>query len=404
MKTGYIQSEHVRITDPETDMNKAYEAVDGYIEKTGIKGKNVLRIRLLSEEVLRLVRSVAGCGDIDFWLEGDKRVSRIIIEMINSLDPDRQKELISISSSGENSTEQGFFGTLLSMFTKDDYEDSGWSLKDYEDELRRRKAEDPYSQSAWEDIERSLVANLSDDIEVGIGKGKIRMVVTKDLSESLATIGARAPQKITGCTFIKSTYENNPRFYDEGDKLIKELGVGQKDAIHLKLILEEMAGMLKAMTNEYQAMFWFEKYKDECCVKLTGKTTMDREKKKSLIDASSNRKNAAASGIMGKIGDIIENGLLDYSEVSKLSQMFGGSCVDYGAMGIYGGAPDNMYPGVMWSLRDYRQSLEASREEEGSDQAWDELERSIVASLAKDLLVSVKGDRIDMTVVYELVG
>ena len=34
--------------------------------------------------------------------------------------------------------------------------------------------------------------------------------------------------------------------------------------------------------------------------------------------------------------------------------------------------------------------------------AFDELEKSIVASLAKDVLVGVKGDRIDITMVYGL--
>lgn len=398
----YTKSEHIRISDPAKDMDKAYAIVDEYIKETGLKGKNTLRIRLLAEEVLRLVKSINGSTDISFWMEGTSRVSRIYLECDNHLDADKQKELISVSTSGENSAGKGFFGTLVSMFSYNGQEESEWSLKDYQDELRRRKEEDKYSQEAWEDIERSLVANLADDIEVGVSKQKITMVVTKDLSESLGTIGSKAPQKVTGCTFINSSRNNDQRFYDEADKLIEELNVSSKDAIHLKLLLEEVAGMLKVLTTEYQAMFWFEKYKEECCLKLTGKTVMDRTKKQSLIDSSSERKNMAAKGIMGKIGDVIENGLLDYSEVSNLSQKYGGVSIDYGSMGIYGGTPDNMYPGVMWSLRDYRNALAQPEENEDLKAVWDELERSIVASLAKDVLVSVKGERIDMTIVYEL--
>ncbi len=400
---SYIRSEHIVINDPASDMESAYYVVDKFIADAGIKGKNTLRLRLLSEEVLRLIKSVAGISHTQFWMEGDSRVARIFLTGEGNLDKDRQKELISVSSSGENSAGKGFFGTLVSMFTFDD-EDSEWSLKDYQDELRRRRQEDPYSAEAWEDLERSIVANLADDIEVGISKGKAKMVVTKDLSESLSTIGSKTPQKITGATFINSSRNNDTRFYDEADKIISELGVSNKDAVHLKLLLEEVAGMLRAMTTDYQAMFWFEKYKEECCMKLTGKTTMDTNKKHELIDVSSNRKNNAASGIMGKIGDIIENGLLDYSEVSKLSQKYGGISLNYGSMGIYGGTPDGMYPGVMWSLRDYRNSLTASTQEDEAQPIRDELERSIVASIAKDVLVSVKGDRIDMTIVYELQG
>lgn len=401
-KMHYKKTEHIKISDPSSDMDKAYRAVDGFISDTGIKGKNSLRIRLLSEEVLRLVRSVTGFSEMNFWLEGDSRVTRIFLTADGKLDRDKQKELISVSSSGENSSEHGFFGTLLSMFSLNDYEDSEWSLKDYQDDLRRRRNEDPYSDDAWKDIERSIVGNLADDIEVGVTKGKIKMVITKDLSESLSLIGSKAPQKVTGTTFINSGKDDETGFYVVADKLVEELSVSKKDALHLKLLVEEVAGMLRTMTTEYQAMFWFERYKEECCLKLTGKTEMDINKKQELIDVSSDRKNRAASGVMGKIGDIIENGILDYTEVSKLSQKYGGASINYGAMGIYGGMPDGMYPGVMWSLRDYRNSLASPAEDEASNTVKDELERSIVASLAKDILVSVKGNRIDMTIVYEL--
>lgn len=401
-KMNYKKSDHIKISDPASDMDKAYRAVDSFISDAGIKGKSSLRIRLLSEEVLRLVRAVTGFSEMEFWLEGDARVTRIFLTADGRLDKDKQKELISVSSSGENSSEHGFFGTLISMFSLNDPEDTEWSLKDYQDELRRRREDDPYSDDAWKDIERSIVANLADDIDVGITKGKIKMVVTKDLSESLSSVGSQNPKKVTGTTFINSNRDEEKDFYVVADKLVDELSVSKKDALHLKLLVEEVAGMLRTMTTDYQAMFWFERYKDECCLKLTGKTEMNINKKQELIDVSTDRKNRAASGVMGKIGDIIENGILDYNEVSKLSQKYGGTSINYGAMGIYGGTPDGMYPGVMWSLRDYRNSLTAPSEDEAANSVKDELERSIVASLAKDILVSVKGNRIDMTIVYEL--
>ena len=125
------------------------------------------------------------------------------------------------------------------MFSFEDDEESQWSLKDYQDELRRRKEEDPYSTEAWEDMERSIVANLADDIEVGISKGKIKMTVTKDLSESLSSIGSKAPLKVTGTTFINSAGKNDKMFYDVADKLISELSVSKKDALHLKLLVDQ---------------------------------------------------------------------------------------------------------------------------------------------------------------------
>ena len=398
---SYIRSEQIKITDPENEMKKAYEAVDAFIEEAGITDKSALRIRLLAEEVLRLARSIIGCEEKSFRLEGDNRVVHICLDAANKIEKSRQMELLSVSTSGENIGAGGFFDKLLSLFTSDEYSDTVWSLKDYEDEIRRRKDEDRFSQEAWEDLERSIVANLADDIEVGIGRKDIRMIVTKDLSESLGELSSRAPRITTGCAVIKSPDDDEKQFLKDVDKLIRDIDVSQKDALHLKLLIEEVTGMLNNLIVDYDAMFWLERYEDECHLRVTGKTQMDIMKKQDLINISSKKKNDAAKGIMGKIGDVIENGLLNYEEVSRLSQMYGGACIDYGSMGIYGGAPDTMYPGVMWSLRDYREALEEVSSPD-TKEAWDELERSIVASLSGDVLVSVKGDRIDLTVVYKL--
>ena len=59
--------------------------------------------------------------------------------------------------------------------------------------------------------------------------------------------------------------------------------------------------------------------------------------------------------------------------------------------------------GISWSLYEYRNALSDSIDtSESAKEAWDELEKSIVASVAKDVIVGVKGDRVDMTVVCAL--
>ncbi len=399
-----VQSEHVKIANLESALEGAYGAVDSYIAEAGIKDKNAIRLRLLSEEVLRLAKSIIGYGIMEFWLEGDARVSRIYLKAENHLDRDKQKELLSVSSTGENISERGFFGKLLSNFMIESPKNSTWSLKEYEDDLRKKKETDTFSQEAWDDLERSIVANLADDIEVGIDKNTIQMVVTKDFSEALKTIGSKPAEIVSGITIIESSKLDEERVYNRGDELISELEISPKDATRLKLIYEETVGMLKAMTTDYKAEIWFERYKKECCLKLTAKTDMSAPAKKELIDISSDKKNSSVKGVMGKIGDVIENGILHYSEVMKLNQEYGGTPVNYGTMGIYG-AMDGMDPAVMWSLSDYRDALpEVDAEKEAIRQATDELEKSIVGSLAEDVLVGVKGNRVDMTIVYELRG
>ena len=68
------------------------------------------------------------------------------------------------------------------------------------------------------------------------------------------------------------------------------------------------------------------------------------------------------------------------------------------------GEVPSMDDSLVWSLQGYKESLEdASGEQEGtgkSKEAWDELEKSIVANIADDVVVGVKKDRIDMTITW----
>ena len=399
----YVETDHIKIADVEAGLEKTNGLISDYIFDTGLKDKDALRLRLLSEEVLRLAKSIIGHGILDFHLEGTSRVSRIILTADNRLDKDQEQELISVSTTGTNASEEGFFGVLKSLFTMRGIEESTWTLKDYQDEIRAKKESDKFSQEAWDDLERSLVANLADDIEVGIDKDQIRMVVTKDFSEALSTVGSRVPEITTKFTFVDSDKIDDGVLFDKADELIEDLELSPRDAIHMKLLFEEVVGMLKALTAKYHAAIWFEKYKHECCIKVSGKTEMSQYKKEGLLEVASEKKNTLVKGFMDKVTDVIENGLLNYENVMKLQQTYGGGVVNYGTMGMYGSTETIGESGIMWSLYEYRDALKDAKGQEGQAQeAWDELEKSIVASIAKDVLVGVKGNRLEMTIVWDI--
>jgi hypothetical protein len=397
-----MQSEHVRISNIDKDIDRAYQLLDDYIFDVKLEGKNALRLRLLTEEVLRLAKSIMDETTVEMWFEGGSKLTNIYLSADNNIDSNKQKELISVATTGENSAQAGFFGQLVKAFLFEAPAERTWTLRDYRNSILKKRREDKYSQEAWDDLERSLVANLADDIIVSIDKNKIKMRVIKDFSEALSTVGSSVPQIVTDPIIVDSDYIQGSNASGRADKAIDVLGLGNKDAMHLKLIFEETIGMLKEMTGEYSAVVWFEKYKNEACLKLTAKTLMDSEKKSTLLDMSSEG-NVAVKGFMGKVRDVIENGILGYNNVMKLQQEYGGGYISYGTMGMYGSTEGLADSGISWSLYEYRNALSDSIDtSESAKEAWDELEKSIVASVAKDVIVGVKGDRVDMTVVCTL--
>ena len=158
--------------------------------------------------------------------------------------------------------------------------------------------------------------------------------------------------------------------------------------------------MLGAMAGEYRSVVWFERDGNVCKLQVIAKTEMDIDKKKEILSVSRSGENNLAKGFMGKIGDIIENGFLNYENVMKLQQEYGGGYVDYAAMG---GRPSGET--FCWSLEQYKDALDEVRyTDEAAGTAWDELEKSIVARIADDVIVGVKKDEVEFTIVSKLLG
>ena len=57
---------------------------------------------------------------------------------------------------------------------------------------------------------------------------------------------------------------------------------------------------------------------------------------------------------------------------------------------------------TVWTLQSYRDDLSKARGEDAADEALEDLEKSIVAKIADDIVVGVKGDRIDLVIKKKL--
>ncbi|MCR5775075.1 MAG: hypothetical protein K6G42_08320 [Lachnospiraceae bacterium] len=185
------------------------------------------------------------------------------------------------------------------------------------------------------------------------------------------------------------------------DEDIKRLKLEKKDGMHLRLLAEETLGMLKTITGQFMAYLWFEKKDNEIIMHLNAKTgSIDIDKKKELINVSSSGKNEYAKGIMGKIGDIMENAVMARSDVDDigLDREFGNDEQD--DISLQDKTSDISYA---WSLQEYKNELETESDIDVETKR-DILEKSIVASLAKDVTVGVRRDTVEMKTVMELKG
>ena len=174
-------------------------------------------------------------------------------------------------------------------------------------------------------------------------------------------------------------------------------GLEDKKALRLRLLAEELCGMLPGLIKNFNGEFWAENEGDnyELHVELKA-DDMNFDLRDELISVSKSGKNEAAKGIMGKIRAVAETMLLVAADPSLTVPV--GEFYDYHGYNMGFGYVDpivEMETGYVysWSLFNYKTAIEEKEED-----AFAELERSIVAKLADDIIVGVRGKNVEIIV------
>ena len=187
-------------------IGEALELVDKVTAYKGLGGKNALHLRLLAEEMMGFMRSATGATEGSFWIEDKDDVYELHLQVSTLLSGEDRERLLSVSSSGKNESAKGLMGRLRDFFDWDSDEDlaaaSGalflpdafehssspvldweWSMRRYETALYTRVEQNaPGAREAWDELEKSVVKNVADDVKVYIRRGVVELVIQKKLA------------------------------------------------------------------------------------------------------------------------------------------------------------------------------------------------------------------------------
>ncbi len=162
-----------------------------------------------------------------------------------------------------------------------------------------------------------------------------------------------------------------------------------KQGLHLRLLCEEIDGMLPNIISDFEGNLWFDFADGVCKINISIIIPQfNADKKDELIEIAKDKKNAAAVGIVGKIRSAVEDFFLSedvqtafYAAPGAINPATGFcECIDYS---------------YLWTLDQYRSDIDKDEQAE----AWDELEKSVIASAADDVTVGVKGNRADIVII-----
>lgn len=176
----------------------------------------------------------------------------------------------------------------------------------------------------------------------------------------------------------------------ESEKTAVYNELNRKQALHLRLLCEEIDGMISGLIGGFfSGDFWIDFEEGVCKINVSLEIEeFTSDSKNQLINVAKNKKNSAAVGIIGRIRAAIENAFLEIDFTGVY------------AVPSYGiDAPISQYADMgysqYWSLDQYRRQVRV----EDKKEAWDELEKSVVASVADDIIVGIKGKRADIIII-----
>ncbi len=173
--------------------------------------KDTLRLLLLTEETLGMIRGITEGITADIWFEGDDSLCKVHVRGRTEMSRSKYEELMSLSSTGSNTLAKGLMGKIseviqLTFMAPGDLNKTAvlnygmlmpeaeepsyafhtlqcnlWSLQQYRQSLFDEKDSDNDNAQAWDELEKSIVGNLADDIQIGIDHGEVDVTIIRKL-------------------------------------------------------------------------------------------------------------------------------------------------------------------------------------------------------------------------------
>ena len=200
-----MKSDIIHVTSDGVGIKEALEQAEAVASYKSLSGKNALHLRLLTEEMMGMLQALTGEKEAEFWIEEQDGEYRLHLNTSTDMNLDMREKLLSVTTTGENAASKGVMGKIRDLFDRltepiddsfESYYSSGWIFSSFEqsdiamsstiwsfNKYRSSLQENNAPKEDWDELEKSIVANLADEIEIGIRSGKIEMVIYKSFKE-----------------------------------------------------------------------------------------------------------------------------------------------------------------------------------------------------------------------------
>ncbi len=169
----------------------------------------------------------------------------------------------------------------------------------------------------------------------------------------------------------------------------EKAGIGEKNALRLSLLVEETVGMVRGLMDDFESELWLEGDRGGCALHLDVVSAAPASAPKAA--------GSAPAGFMARIGELLQCAF-HFDSDADVPDAWLDAVPGYMGLGAARGADEPLLMG-QWSLGNYRQTLqERVRRDAAAGAALEELEKSIVACEADDVIIGIRDRRVSMVI------
>lgn len=203
-----MKSDVIKVKNTGEGMTDALHAALDSAAYRRLEKKDALHLRLLAEETLGMMSQITSATDADFWVQSEGKQFEIHLVAFANVTVEMRKELLKSSTSGKNEAARGFMGMIRDIFDRalasqnmsetfevgmalapDIYSGdpmsyatnagiATWTMSRYRTTLECDSTEN--AKEEWDELERSIVANIADEVKIAIEGDKVEMTVYKN--------------------------------------------------------------------------------------------------------------------------------------------------------------------------------------------------------------------------------
>ena len=196
-----MKTDVIAVSSKGNEIEEALLLADKVAAYKNLSPKSALHLRLLTEEAMGMLRSITGQMDGTFWIEDNDGLYELHLQVYTLMDEKKREQLLAASSSGVNEATRGIMGRIRAFFeppmdgtpmfssapmagmSPQMHGNMVWSMEDYRAQLSMYRAQSREGAAeAWDELEKSVVSHVADDVKVSIRGRDVEMIIYKKMA------------------------------------------------------------------------------------------------------------------------------------------------------------------------------------------------------------------------------